>query len=410
MNALLTKLRHSGPAAIITSAFIGPGTIIVSTKVGIQFGYSLLWATLFAVVALMLLMEMAARIAIVTRMDLVEASCQVFPKSMRWRRFIQGLILLAVLTVCFAFQAGNLTGGALGLADILGVDKNPVIWGMTLIVFAITFLGSSKIFEFTMKCFVGVMGIIFIVTMLFVRPPVGEMAAGLIPQLPPGSYVLTLALVGTTLIGINLILHSITTKARWHSENDLQAAKWDIGINILVGGLITLALVITAATILRGVTIQGHPALAFTRGLEPVLGSYARVLGDLGLFAAGLSSAITIPFTLKNITNSIFHFQGGIHGLTANAIATVAILFGAALATTGKNPLEIIILAQATSGLFLPLIAVLILIVANNRSQLGSHTNRLWQNAVGALVIVLTLLLGFNGISSAVKSLLTLLG
>lgn len=410
MKALIQKLKDSGPAAIITSAFIGPGTIIVSTKVGMTFGFSLLWATVFAVIALMLLMETASRIAIVTHKDLIEAIIDVFPKNALWKRFIQVLMLLAVLTICFAFQTGNLTGGALGLADIFGISTTPVVLGMTVIVLAVTLLGSTRSLEFIMKLFVGIMGFIFIFTMLVIKPNVGEMAAGLVPQLPEGSYVLTLALIGTTLIGINLILHSITSKARWNRVEDLSVAKWDIGFNILIGGLITISLVVTAATVLRGMPLSGHPALAFTRSLEPVLGSYARVLGDLGLFAAGLSSAIAIPFTLKNITTSVFGFSDGVHGKKANTLAVIVVIFGTLLSVTGTNPLQIIITAQAVSGFFLPLITVLILIVANNKTLLGEYRNNAIQNIVGALVVVLTLLLGANGIVQAFNTLMKLLG
>ena len=358
----------------------------------------------------MFLMEMASRIAIVTKKDLIECSINVLPNLLWWKRFIQILMLLAVLTICFAFQAGNLTGGALGLATVLGVNKEIIVGLMTIVVLAVTLLGSTKSLETIMKMFVGVMGIIFIVTMIFVKPDVTEMAKGLIPQMPEGGYVLTLALIGTTLIGINLILHSITSKGRWSKPEELSEAKWDIGINILIGGLITLSLVVTSAAVLRGAVLHGHPALAFTQALEPVLGRYASTLGNLGLFAAGLSSAIAIPFTLKNITTSVFGFNDGVHGKKANTLAVIVILFGSALAMLGKNPLEIIILAQATSGFFLPFITILILIVGNNKKLLGEYTNTWFQNVIGIIVVVLTFVLGVNGISKAFQSFIHLLG
>ena len=410
MNVLLEKIRSSGPAAIVTSAFIGPGTIIVSTNVGISYGYSLLWAAVFAVIALMFLMEMASRIAIVSGEDLVAASIALFPGNRLWKGFIRVLMLVGVLTVCFAFQTGNLTGGSLGLADIFGVDNRYVLCRMILLWRLVTLQGSTRILEFIMKLFVGFMGFIFIVTMLFVKPDLKALGAGLIPQIPEGAYVLTLALVGTTLIGINLILHSITTKARWSRIADMHDARWDIGINIIIGGLITVALVVTAATILRGQVISGHPALAFTRSLEPVLGHYARIMGDLGLFAAGLSSAIAIPFTLKNIAHSTLHFSGGVNSPASNLLALVVIVFGACLSIAGRNPVEVIILAQAASGLFLPVVTALILCVANSRHMMGQYTNSFLQNLVGVLALVLTLLLGYNGITQAVKGALKLFG
>lgn len=409
MNGLIKKIKSGGPAAIITSAFIGPGTIIVSTKVGATFGYQLIWATVFAVVALMMLMEMASRIAIVSKQNLIEASINVFPENSLWQNFICGLMLITVLAVCFAFQAGNLTGGGLGLATILGVENKYVIIFMTIVVLLITTLGSSKSLEFIMKIFVGLMGIIFIITMLFVKPPVGEMVKGLVPIIPSGAYLLTLALIGTTLIGINLILHSITSKNKWSSIEQLSEARWDIGFNIFIGGMITLSIVTISATVLRGVAIKGNPALAFTQSLEPVLGSFASIFGNLGLFAAGLSSAIAIPFTFKNIIAAIFKFEGGAEGKKSKTLATVVILFGAALAIVGKNPQEIIILAQATSGLFLPIITILILIVANNKKLLGEHVNNKIQNIVGILVVILTLLLGINGVVQGIQNLLQLL-
>lgn len=410
MNSLLKKIKSGGPAAIITSAFIGPGTVIVSTKVGVSFGYSLVWAVVFAIISLMVLMEMSSRIGIIAKKDLIEASIDVIPNNKLWKRFIQVLVMLAVLTVCFAFQTGNLTGGALGLSSILGVDKSYVVLLMTLIVLLISVVGSSKTLELIMKLFVGFMGIIFVVTLLFVKPPVGEILKGLVPRIPQGGYVLTLALIGTTLIGINLILHSITSKDKWKEAKDLNDAKWDIGINILIGGLITFSIVVISATVLRGAKIEGNPALMFTQSLEPVLGKYASIFGNLGLFAAGLSSAIAIPFTLKNISARIFKFKNGVDSKEAKILATIVIFFGATLAIIGKNPQQIIIMAQATSGLFLPLITILILIVANNRRLLNNYVNKLWQNIVGIVVVVLTLMLGFNGIIQAIMGLLKMLG
>lgn len=411
MAGFIEKIKSSGPAAIITSAFIGPGTVIVSTKVGVTFGYDLVWAVVFAVIALMILMEMAARIAIISKKDLVEASCDVFPKNKRWEMFIRFLMLIAVLTVCFAFQTGNLTGGSLGLQYILGHETpTAVIIFMSVIALLVSVTGSSQILELVMKFFVGAMGLIFVGTMLFIAPPIGEIFKGLIPIIPENGYVLTLALIGTTLIGINLILHSITSKDKWNKVEDLETSRWDIIVNILIGGAITFSIMVVSATVLRGAELKGNPALIFTQSLEPVLGSYASLFGNLGLFMAGLSSAIAIPYTLKNITSRVFKFEQGINDIRAKVIGVIVVVFGGYLAVVGRNPQEIIIIAQATSGLFLPLITVLILIVANNKRLVGYYTNKLWQNLVGILVVGLTLALGVRGLQQAFEGFLQLVG
>ena len=51
-KTFMQKLKNMGPAAIITSAFIGPGTITTATLVGVKFQYALLWAVVFSGIAL----------------------------------------------------------------------------------------------------------------------------------------------------------------------------------------------------------------------------------------------------------------------------------------------------------------------------------------------------------------------
>lgn len=50
-KTFMQKLKNMGPAAIITSAFIGPGTITTATLVGVKFQYALLWAVVFSGIA-----------------------------------------------------------------------------------------------------------------------------------------------------------------------------------------------------------------------------------------------------------------------------------------------------------------------------------------------------------------------
>lgn len=46
-KSLSEKFKDLGPAAIVTSAFVGPGTITTTTLAGINYQYEHLWAILF---------------------------------------------------------------------------------------------------------------------------------------------------------------------------------------------------------------------------------------------------------------------------------------------------------------------------------------------------------------------------
>jgi len=83
--------RRMGPGAIVAAAFIGPGTVTTATLAGAQFGYSLLWALTFSVLATVIFQEMAARLGLVTRAGLGEAIRNRFAAGPG--RFVPGDVL-----------------------------------------------------------------------------------------------------------------------------------------------------------------------------------------------------------------------------------------------------------------------------------------------------------------------------
>lgn len=51
MSTLLKRLKNIGPGALVAAAFIGPGTVTTCTLSGANYGYTLVWAIVFATVA-----------------------------------------------------------------------------------------------------------------------------------------------------------------------------------------------------------------------------------------------------------------------------------------------------------------------------------------------------------------------
>lgn len=392
------RMKNMGPAAIITSAFIGPGTITTCTVAGVSFGYALLWAVVFSGIALIILMEMSARTTLATGMNLVDSSTAVAPDNQVWKWIVRAVFFLTVLAVCFAFQAGNEIGAARGLADIvnLPIPAAAIIIGACAL--ATTWLGSYKTLETIMQIFVSLMGVLFLITAIVIRPDWGAVVRGIIPSLPEGSTVSALALIGTTMVGINLIVHSISCEEKYHSLDDMGDAKFDIGVNILIGVVITLSMLITSATVLYQTGTEVSSPLVFTQSLEPVLGSWARIIGDIGLLAAGLSSAVAVSYTMRSIYSRLFKWEGGSTSMPAKILGTIVIVFGTAFAMFSKTPTQIIVVAQAVSGFSLPFIAIVLLAVANSKKLMGEYRNKVFSNIVGIIAVAVTLFLGLRNI------------
>ena len=408
-KTFMQKLKNMGPAAMgvpvkDTIKVIDNGTITTATLVGVKFQYALLWAVVFSGIALIVLMEMSSRIAIASHKNVIDAAIALKPESRGWRLFVQIFVGLAVGISCFAFQSGNEIGASAGLQDITGMPQ----WVSALIIGVIALiaaLASNKVLETIMQVFVSVMGVLFLVTAIAVAPNLGQVVTGLVPVVPEGGLMNTMALIGTTLIGMNLILHSITSQGKYTSIEELPDARFDIRFNIIIGIIITASILITSGTVLYGTGTSVNGALTFTKSLEPVLGSWARVVGDIGLLAAGLSSAIAVGFTFKTIFSALFHWEGGSSCTKAKLLAIIVIVFGTVLAMVNTSPAAIIVAAQAISGFILPFIAILLLVIANSKKLLGNYTNSVIRNVLGGIAAVATLGLAIRALYNLITTL-----
>ncbi len=77
------------------------------------------------------------------------------------------------------------------------------------------------------------------------------------------------------------------------------------------------------------------------------------------------------------------------------------IFSGAILALTGIKPISIILAAQFANGLLLPVIAIFLLVVMNQKKQLGQYVNKWLGNMLGIIVVIVTAGLGIRMILSA---------
>ena len=171
-------------------------------------------------------------------------------------------------------------------------------------------------------------------------------------------------------------------------------ARRDTTVSIAVGGLITVAIMATAAGTLftEGITAESSAAMA--RQLEPVLGPAAPYVFALGLAAAGFTSAIAGPLGAAYAIASTAGWSTHLKNRRFQAIWAVVVVIGVLIALTGIEPVAIIVTAQAANGLLLPVVAVALLIVMNRRGLLGTYRNGVAANILGVLVVAVVIGLG----------------
>lgn len=392
-KSFIERLKNMGPAAIIASAFIGPGTITTSTISGTNFRYAMLWAVIFSGIASVILMDISSRIAAYTGHSVIETSLGM-SDSKGWKNFVTTFMGLAILFTGLGFMAGNEIGAANGLTDLTGLPISASGLIVGLIACATVIFGTPKLLELVCQFFVVAMGVLFVITMFLSKPDWGAVAKGVIPSLPEGSLVNCMGLIGTTIIAINLVYHSMGCQNKYKGDEGYADSKFDTRFNVILGVLMTLAIIITAGTVLYGTGTEITNPVVFSQSLEPVLGNSARIIGDLGLFLAGLSSSIATPFMAGMIIARLLGWEKKEH--LRKIFTCLLIVFGTILAMMGKTPTQIIIVTQALSGFFLPFVAILFVISGNNKKMLGEHTNSRIQNILGGIACAVTMCMGLN--------------
>ena len=375
-------------SALVAAAFIGPGTIVTASRAGAGYGTTLLWAVLFSVVTTVILQNMAARVGLAGRRGLAEAI-----RASLTNPFVRaaslGLIAVTILVGNAAFQTGNLLGASLGVSLLTGLPPGLVVAIVGTLAGAVLMTGTYKTIQNALVGLVGLMSVVFCLAAVLTAPSPGQLLAGLlVPRVPPGALLTVLALIGTTVIPYNLFLHASGTLERWpdadRNDENIRESRRDTLFSVSLGGLTTAAVVIASSPLLG----QGADAATVAARLEPLLGRAAPVFFGIGLFSAGLTSAITAPLAAAYAAGGAMGWGGDLKSARFRALWGFVLLTGMFCGIfLGASPYQIILLAQAGNAVILPVTLILLLIVANHAGVMGKHRNSRLANVLGALVV-----------------------
>jgi len=400
---MIKWFKNIGPGTLVAAAFIGPGTVTLCTLAGVNFGFNLLWAMLLSIFATIVLQEMAARLGIITQKGLSEIIKEEIQNPLL-KKLLIILILVAIVIGNSLYEAGNIGGGILGLEtvfgtgtiSILGIPVNLLSILIGCIAFVLLYIGNYKFLEKILIGLVLLMSISFLITAIITKPNIVEILKGLfIPKAPKNSLLTIIGLIGTTVVPYNLFLHASLVKERWKSPKDISLAKKDTVVSIILGGLVSLAIMITAAGI-QTKSISNAADLALS--LAPLYGSFAKYFLAIGLFSAGITSAITAPLAASYVAKGCLGWQGGLKSRNFRLVWMLILFLGVLFSSFGVKPIQIIKVAQIANGLLLPIIAGILLWIMNQEKILGKYKNTKLQNFIGLCILTFSVFLGVKSI------------
>ena len=370
------------------------------TIAGSQFGFTLLWALLLSIVITIFLQTIAVRIGIISQSSLSNTIVSQFrSKTIRTVSII--LILSAILVGNIAYEAGNISGGVLGLEAVfgnLGIAGGYNAYSLIIgfMAFIILLLGNNRLLEKILMGLVLFMSLAFLFTAIKIGPDLKSFFSGLfIPSFPDNSILIIIGLIGTTVVPYNLFLHVSLAKEKWTSPKDLKDAKIDTIVAVLIGGLISICIIISATSI--GLD-QLNSAIDLAKGLEPVFGNFSKQLISFGLFAAGLTSAITAPLAAAYVTCGCLNWSTELKSLRFRMVWFIVLVVGVVCSSLNVSSIEIIKFAQVANGILLPTITFFLILIANNNNVLGKYVNNWKHNLVSCFILLITLILGIKSI------------
>ena len=375
---------------VISAAFIGPGTVTTATSAGANFGDQLLWTILFAVFACIVLQEGAARINIASGLSLGQAIGSIY-KSKSGNSFIAIATVFTIVLGCAAYEAGNILGAVSGITLTVGLSRT---WLTVIIIVIAGFLlytNSFKLLTNFLASIIGIMGLGLIILVFNIDLDYAKVVRGLaIPSIPVGAELLTIGLIGTTVVPYNLFLGSKVGESQ-----DIRTMRKGLSISVLVGGLISISL------ILIGSQVEGEFSFAnISSTLARIAGGWSYYVFAFGLFAAGLTSAITAPWaaSISVATTLKLKNEAKAFRITWIIVLAAGLVFG----VSNVKPIPIIILAQALNGIILPFLSITIFILLNKKSLMKEFSNGLAGNVALLIVVWITLILGLLNVLKAI--------
>lgn len=406
--------RLLGPAFVASIAYVDPGNVAANLTAGAEYGYLLVWVLVASNAMAVLVQYLSAKLGLVTGQSLPELLGDRMGRKGRLSFWFQAEVVAA------ATDVAEVVGGAIALSLLFQL---PLVWGgvvtgvVSMALLAVQSRRGQQPFEFVIIGLLVVIAFGFLAG-LFVSPVDWAGAAGgLVPQFAgSGTVVLAASMLGATVMPHAIYVHSALARDRHlpcfgpeHSRPEdcsgstaaaargsesatmhqarlprlLRATKFDVLWSLVIAGSVNIAMLLLAASSLRGVagtdTISGaHQAIVDALG--PAIG----VIFAIGLLASGLAST------------SVGAYAGAVvmGGLIKRRIPlvvrrVVTLIPALVVLSIGANPTRALVISQVVLSLGIPFALIPLVKLTSSREVMGSHATAVVLRSLSWLVVVL---------------------
>ena len=405
------------PGIFLIGYNIGTGSITAMSKAGASFGSALLWTIMLSCIITFYLLDRFSLYTIVTGETAIQGFKKHVHPAVSW--FLTASLVVIILAALLGIT-GILTDTIHeGLAILMGGVVVPrYITGVALgiFIFGVLISGSNKAFENVMAVIVGVMGLAFIIAVIYLSPSLVSLGKGLVPSLPKAStgsensgLVIIAGMTGTTVSSVVFIIRSLLVKEAGWTINQMKMQRLDAANSAFFMFLISASVMIVASETLFPLGIRVNSVPELLPILEPIAGIFAVAIMVIGTAAAGLSSVLpnilAIPWLVKD-------YSGAPKPLKKPKIWLILILVAYCIFGTlfGIKPVFLMLISQACLAVLLPITTISMAYLLHKKSLMGAHHMKWPDTIIWIFIITFSIFmstLGIQGLVQDINGLLT---
>jgi Mn2+/Fe2+ NRAMP family transporter len=388
-TTLGSRLRYVGPGIVIAVTGVGAGDMVSSLVAGTDFGMVLIWAVVLGALLKWFLTEGIGRWYMASGQTILQG----------WHALGRGAtyyFIVYLFIVTFVFGAAVTSTAALAV-DAAFPDTLPV-WAWAVLhavaAFIIVGIGRYGLFELIMKTFAGLKFGIVILLAILLAPNLGELALGFVPRIPEGALINVLAIIGGVGGTYSLAAYNYWVRERgWRRSSWIPMMRTDVTVGYALTALFMVSMLVIGAELLfgTGTSISDDEGLvALVNPLQDrfgVLASWAFLIGFWAvatgamigawnggayLFADAIRTIREVPDdeAEEYLSEKSLYFRGFLAWMTFPPMVLLAL----------GQPVALVIVYASLGALFLPFLAITLLLLLNSNRVAPEYRNRIVSN------------------------------
>lgn len=396
------KWNIIGPGLIVAATGVGAGDLVAALVAGTNYGLVFAWAIIVGAILKFVLNEGVGRWHLLSGKTIFEG----WQSMGKWA---SGYFGVYSLIWGFVYGAAGTSSCALAMSAIIPAIP---LWAWAVIHgiagFALTWSGRFRLFERAMNILVGLMFITVVGSAVLVLPKLSGLWHTAVPDLPKGSLLYALGLIGGVGGSITMASYGYWIQENgWKDRSYVSAMRYDSAIAYIVTAIFTLSLLVLGAALLYGtdVSISGEQGLvSFASIMGNEIHPAARWLFLLGFWSASFTSVVGVwngvsylfADFIRNMRKSSADKEK-LNQTKAFRFYVFWLTFPPMLLHFIGKPVGLIIAYGALGALFMPFLAITLLWLLNSKKELPEEGRNHWlSNLFLTLCLVLFVILAIN--------------